>query len=170
MLEEDLIKPLGMLSTFYPELTDYTHAIVPGGNTSTSGAILAATNTNEAPARGVYTTVNDPAKFGLSILNSTLLCPEETRKKLKPITHTDSLDLLIGRPWEILRITQPASGRINDLYTKDGDGPAFAAFLILSPDQNAGFSILVGGGSSVAFANTVIADTATSMVLPALES
>ena len=170
MFQEDLAKPLGLLSTTYGKLTDYTHAVVPGGNSSSAGAAFGVTNTNDAPASGVYSTVNDLAKFGLSILNSTLLCPEETRKWLKPITHTGSLDLSVGRPWEILRITQPVSGRINDLYTKDGDSQASAALLILSPDHDAGFSILVGGGSETAYANTVIADTITSIVLHALES
>ena len=112
-------------------------------------------------------TISQNLDSRFSILHS--FAPEETRKWLKPITHTGSLDLSVGRPWEILRITQPASGRINDLYTKDGDSLASAAFLTLSPDQNAGFSILVEGGSSVAFANTVIADTVASIVLPALE-
>ena len=106
----------------------------------------------------------------MSILNSTLLHLRETRKWLKPITHTASLSLSVGRPWEIFRISLPLSGRISDLYTKEGDGTGYSSYLILSPDHGVGFSILTAGIASPAIANTVLADTLISTVLPALEA
>ena len=168
MFHEDMFGPLEMASTSYNVPTNYTNAVVPGGNPSVNFAINGGIT---SPSGGISSTLNDLAKFGTSILNSTLLRPEETRKWMKPITHTGSLQLSIGRPWEIFRIIQPSTRRTNDLYTKEGDGLDFASYLILSPDHEAGFSILVAGTASrVSIANTVIADILTSTVIAALES
>lgn len=115
-------------------------------------------------------TTNDLAKFGLSILNSTLIPPQETREWLKPVSHTASLHFSVGRPWEIFRVTNPINGRVSDLYTKQGDGGQFSSYLILSPDHGAGFSICITGGTDTLTADSAIADLLTSTVVPALES
>lgn len=169
MFEEDIIKPLGMDSTTV-QPPDLTRAVIPGGNTSQANVIYAAVVGIDIASGGVYSTTNDLAKFGLSILNSTLLSPQETRKWLKPISHTGSLQLSVGRPWEIFRFTHPINGRVSDLYTKEGDGTGFSSYLILSPDHGAGFTILIAGNASTVVANTAIADILTSTVIPALES
>lgn len=169
MFEEDIIKPLGMDSTTV-QPPDLKRAVIPGGNTSQANVIYPAVVGIDVASGGVYSTTNDLAKFGLSILNSTLLSPEETRKWLKPISHTGSLQLSVGRPWEIFRFTHPINGRVSDLYTKEGDGTGFSSYLILSPDHGAGFTILIAGNASTVVANTAIADILTSTVIPALES
>ena len=173
MIKEDMFQPLGLTSTYWSgELPGLTQSVVPGGNTTSGVFAYKYTNTNSPASGGVYSSVNDLAKYGTSILNSTLLCPEETRKWLKPIAHSSSLELSLGRPWEIIRITQPVSGRVNDLYTKQGTGGGSGAYLILSPDHGAGISLFVTGNTTddASDTDTIIADALTSTVIPALEA
>ena len=171
LFEDDMFKPLEMESTFYKSMTDFSRAVSPGGNKAAAYQTLMANVANDAASGSIYSTTNDLAKFGLSILNSTLLAPEETRKWLKPITHTGSLQFSVGRPWEIFRFTQPSTGHVNDLYTKAGDAPpGYSSYLILSPDHGAGFSILIAGNQSTVIARSAIADALTSIVVRALES
>ena len=169
MYQEDMFNPLGMTSTSTDKPINFTHAVIPGGNSSAAGASFGFESTN-AKSGSIFSTTNDLAKFGLSILNSTLLDELETRKWLKPIAHTNSLELSVGRPWEIFRITQPITGKTTDLYTKEGDGTGYSSYLILSPDHGAGFSILISGNASTFIANTVIADALTTALVPALEA
>ena len=171
LFEDDMFKPLGMASTFYKSMTDYSRTVSPGGSEGAAYPLLRLIAANDAASGGIYSTTNDLAKFGLSILNSTLIAPEETRKWLKPITHTGSLQFSVGRPWEIFRFTQPSTGRINDLYTKAGDAPpVYGSYLILSPDHGAGFSILLASNQTTVVARSALADTLTSTVVRALES
>ena len=169
MFQEDMVKPLGMDST-YLQATDLVHAVIPGGNTSQAYANYITLAANDIASGGVFSSINDLAKWGFSILNSTLLSQQETRKWLKPISHTGSLQLSVGRPWEIFRVTHSIKGRVSDLYTKAGDGPGFSSYSILSPDHGAGFTILITGNASTLIANRAIADILTSTVIPALES
>ena len=170
LFEDDMFKPLGMTSTFYKTMTDYSRAVSPGGNETAAYQSLLTIAANDAASGSIYSTANDLAKFGLSILKSTLLTPEETRKWLKPVTHTGSLQFSVGRPWEIFRFTQPSTGHVNDLYTKAGDATGYSSYLILSPDHGAGFSILIAGNQSTIIARSAVADILTSTVIRALES
>ena len=169
LFQEDMVKPLGMDSTTL-QVTDLVRAVIPGGNTSRAYTNYLTLAVNDFASGGVLSSINDLAKLGLSILNSTLLPQQETRKWLKPISHTGSLQLSIGRPWEIFRVTNPINGCVSDLYTKGGDGPGFSSYLILSPDHGAGFTILIAGNASTLIASPAIADILTSTVIPALES
>ncbi len=169
MFQEDMVKPLGMNSTTI-QPTDLSRAVLPGGNTSHVSSVYVSDFPNAVASGGVLSTTNDLAKFGLSILNSTLITPQETREWLKPISHTASLHFSIGRPWEIFRVTNPINGRVSDLYTKQGDGGQYSSFLILSPDHGVGFSICITGSTDTLIADSAIADLLTSTVVPALES
>ena len=171
LFKDDMFTPLRMTSTFYKSMTDFSRAVSPGGNQTDTYQSLRSIAANDAASGSIYSTTNDLAKFGLSILNSTLLAPEETRKWLKPITHTGSLQFSVGRPWEIFRFTQPSTGHVNDLYTKAGDGTGYSSYLILSPDHGAGFSILIAANDlPTSIARSAVADTLTSTVVRALES
>ncbi|MDI1484867.1 MAG: hypothetical protein OHK93_000001, partial [Ramalina farinacea] len=163
-LQKDMLDPLSLTSTGLSGTKNLSHVIIPGGLSD------ASIDTTDYASGELYSSVNDLAKFGIAILNSTLLPAEETRKWLKPITHTSSLDLSVGRPWEIYRITQPVTGRTNDLYAKDGAGTGYSSFLILSPDHGAGFSILISGVQDPSKACSAVADALTSIVLPAFEA
>ena len=169
-LQKDILDPLNLTSTSLSAANNNSHAIVPGGLGSVADSAYTSGDATDNPSGGLFSSINDLAKFGTAILNSTLLPAEETRQWLKPITHTNSLDLSVGRPWEIYRITQPVTGRTNDLYAKDGDGRGYSTFLILSPDHGAGFSILASGVQDPFKASPAVADALTSIVLSAFEA
>lgn len=167
MFGKDILEPLEMHSTTLHPPSNYSHSVIPTGVES----IFSIVDEDYRTSGGFYSTPNDLAKFGLSILNSTLLLPEETRQWLKPITHTGSLQQSVGRPWEIYRIVQPSNGRVTDLYAKEGDSPPYySAYLILAPDYDTGFTIQVAGSSGLAaYANNIIADLLTSTMIASLE-
>jgi hypothetical protein len=85
---------------------------------------------------------------------------------MKPVTHTASLTTSVGAPWEIKRVELEASGRIVDLYTKDGKLGAYGSYWILVPDYDVGFAALVAGFSSNA---DVLVGFISDVFLPALE-
>lgn len=165
MFLESIFEPLGMDSsnTTAPPLSKWDRAVIPGDieNFAFDSGVFVSSGT-------VSSTLNDMAKFGLAILNSTLLPDDETRWWLKPVTHTARLQYSVGRPWEIHRYTNP-SGVVTDLYTKSGDSGAYSAFLVLLPDYGAGFSLLSASTMPTRFDNLAgIADAVTEAVVPAL--
>jgi hypothetical protein len=85
---------------------------------------------------------------------------------MKPITHTSSLLTSIGAPWEIQRTKLEPSGRIVDLYSKNGKLGVYGSYLILVPDYNIGFTIIVAGSTTN---SDVLAGFAVDAFLPALE-
>lgn len=113
--------------------------------------------------------MNHLSQAGITILNSTLISPEETRQCLKPVSHTGDLQFS-GRPWEILRIPQSDNGRIVDLYTKAGDLLQHNSCLILITNHKCEFIMLVAITSGkVPSTNSFTADTLTStMIRPGL--
>ncbi|KAL7949795.1 beta-lactamase/transpeptidase-like protein [Trichoderma barbatum] len=138
MFNEDIFEPLNMASSsaVTPPKSEWHRSVIPGdisnfeiesGVYITSGAVLS--------------TINDMAKLGIGILNASLLPSDQTRRWMKPFSHTADLKQSVGRPWEIHRYTHP-SGVITDLYTKSGDSGAYSAYFVLLPDYDAGFTIL----------------------------
>ncbi|KAI1328696.1 beta-lactamase/transpeptidase-like protein [Xylariaceae sp. FL0255] len=130
----------------------------PGGISSSSG--------------GVFSTTNDVAKLGNSILNSTLLPSWQTRKWLKPTTFTAGTQFAVGLAWEIYRYTDPVTGHVTDFYTKQGDSGNYASYLVLVPDYDFGFSILMGtslaGQAEQSAGVELLADLLSEALLPAL--
>jgi CubicO group peptidase (beta-lactamase class C family) len=119
---------------------------------------------------GLLSTTHDLAKFGIGILNSTLLPHDLTRKWLKPVSHTARLQYSVGSPWEIMRYVHP-SGHVTDIYTKSGDSGLYTSWLVILPDYNAGFSVL--SSSSVLRRDAIvagIADMVANSIIPALEA
>lgn len=99
---------------------------------------------------GVYSSRKDLRTLCLSILNSQLLTPSETRRWMKPLSGTGSLVEMVGAPWEIYRLAVPVTPdsnrtRVSDLYTKAGGSNDYTAVVALSPDHGLGFSVLVAG-------------------------
>lgn len=125
-----------------------------------------------APSGGIYSTTNDLAKFGLAILNSTLLPADKTRKWMKPIGHTASLTYSVGAPWEIARYVHPSTGKVTDLYTKLGDSGSYGGIVVLIPDYGTGFSLLAENTDPAirAPAVNIVLDHITNAILPALEA
>jgi len=124
---------------------------------------------------GYYSSLTDLTTIGRSILNSTLLSHLDTRRWLRPISHTSSLSFSMGAPWEIIRASIPVTTakqtettRNVDSYTKQGGGDTYTSLLGLSPDHDMGISILTAGPVSGA---TMIAirELFVNVWLPAAE-
>lgn len=169
---DNVFLPLGMANStsIVPDEAEFGHFVIPGGPTL-AGFVQSASLSITTSSGGVHSTINDLAKFGIGILNSTLMDTAQTRRWMKPVSHTASLEHAVGRPWEIYRYTNPASGKVTDLYTKQGDSGLFVSYIILIPDYDVGFSILTGSASSErSVLVPILADLVTESLLPALES
>ena len=170
---ESIFKPLGMTSSNSSHPTGKAERArsVITDETNFLGADTTPENEIAIPSGGLLSTVNDLAKFGVGILNSTLFPADLTRKWMKPITHTPSLSYSIGAAWEIIRYIHPSTSKVTDIYTKIGDSGHYGGVLALIPDYNAGFSILAGSTSArrsnVTF---TVLDYLTEELLPALEA
>lgn len=162
-----IFAPLNMTSSFSSiptEPSQFSRSVitrdflVPGGFTIPSG--------------GLFSTINDLAKFGIGILNSTLLPANTTRKWMKPVTHTPSLSYSVGAPWEIIRWQDPSTGEITDIYTKLGDSGMYGGALALVPEFGAGFSFLAAAtnDSLRGTVDNLVLDQITEAVLPALKA
>lgn len=168
---ETMFLPLGMSSTYTLGPTDnetLSHSIV-------SEETLAQWTLNTGfttPTGGILSTTNDLARFGIAILNNTLLSAETTRKWMKPQTHTGSLSYSVGRGWEIHRFLHPTTSKVIDLYTKLGDGGAYGSAMVLIPQFDAGFTILSASSDAGTRgeAMLVILDYVTNSIVPALEA
>ncbi|KAJ4395884.1 hypothetical protein N0V93_000099 [Gnomoniopsis smithogilvyi] len=165
----EIFEPLGMSSSnsTTPPRSAWDHCVIPGNSTANfaiDAGVLVSTG-------GLLSTINDLARFSRAILNSTLLLPEDTRRWLKPFSHTAHLQYSVGRPWEIMRFTHPTTNKVTDLYTKFGDSGDYSGFLALVPDYQAGFNVLASSTSLTR--STVIleiADLVINTILPALEA
>ncbi|KAL8711809.1 MAG: hypothetical protein Q9220_003753 [cf. Caloplaca sp. 1 TL-2023] len=167
---DSVFTPLNMTSSSSqpPPNSTLKNLIIPGAITN---AALTPDLAPEItiPSGGLFSTTNDLAKWGIALLDSTLLPPDQTRKWMKPVQHTANLQYEIGRPWEIYRYIHPASGIITDIYTKWGDSGAYGGYMVVIPDFNAGFSMLGASSLSDRSATTaLLADLITDTMLPAL--
>ncbi|RAK81929.1 serine hydrolase domain-containing protein [Aspergillus fijiensis CBS 313.89] len=168
--QTEVFDSLNLSSTFSsPPTSNVTQARAVVAGPAAAGFYLEIPFTT--PSGGIYSSTNDLATFGVSILNHTLLPETTTRKWMKPQTHTASLTASIGAPWEIVRVVSPTTGRVTDIYTKLGDSGYYGGIVALIPDYDAGFSILAASTSDQRSALTnVILDYITLSVLPALEA
>jgi hypothetical protein len=138
-----------------------------------------------------FSTGADFTAIGQSVLASSLLPRDVTRRWFKPTSNTPDLRFAAGMPWEILRVdvpvptvpptfasltgndTQPA--RLVDLYTKNGGIGAYYAQFALSPDHGFGFVVFVAGpppvGADTRFSDMMLVNRLTSeALLPAFEA
>ncbi|EXJ65355.1 hypothetical protein A1O7_01696 [Cladophialophora yegresii CBS 114405] len=169
---ESIFEPLGMRSTYsnIPDPSQYGRYVIPG-NVSTAGLTPEGAPEVTIPSGGILSTTNDLAKLGTAILNSTLLNADQTRQWMKPVSHTAMFEYSVGKPWEIYRYTHPRSGLVTDLYTKLGDSGYYSGYLVLIPDYDAGFSIIMASSLPQRTALvSLLADIVTEAVLPGLTS
>lgn len=117
----------------------------------------------------MFSSVHDLAVFGKAILGNKQLSGLETRRWMKPHSHTSAWSLSVGAPWEIMRTrSEISSGRAIDMYTKSGTMGLYTSILILIPDFNIAVPILAAG-SDAAIAVTVATETVIQSFLPVLE-
>ncbi|KAI1112381.1 beta-lactamase/transpeptidase-like protein [Nemania sp. NC0429] len=161
--------PLGMkhTSSLSPTNPPYPGYVVTG-----DAATFAFQGGITSSSGGIFSTTNDVAKLGTSILNSTLLPRDQTRKWMKPNSFTATLDFALGMGWEIYRYTDKVTGHVTDLYTKLGDAGNYATYLVLVPDYDFGFSVITTSGLVDAAARSaaahLLADLVSETILPAL--
>lgn len=118
----------------------------------------------------MYSSSSDLAKFGRDILLSKQLSALETRRWMKPNSHTSSLSFSVGSPWEILRTkSQISHGRTIDLYTKSGSIGQYNSLLVISQDYGVAISIMAAGSSSSAVIE-VVSEMVLQTLIPALEN
>lgn len=114
----------------------------------------------------MYSSPADLGKLGIAILRNAQLSAKETREWLKPATHTNSLYLSVGRPWEIYRfVADDSANHVVDAYTKSGDLGDYHTWFILLPDYNVALSIMVAGADTT---QSVLRQTIMAPLLPAL--
>ncbi|EEU33368.1 uncharacterized protein NECHADRAFT_74388 [Fusarium vanettenii 77-13-4] len=117
----------------------------------------------------LYSSSLDLARFGQAVLQNRQLSPAITRRWMKPTSHTASLSLSVGSPWEIHRMrSNITNGRVINLYTKSSSLGRYNSLLVLIPDFQITFSILTAGITSSP-AIKVATELVTSSLLPALE-
>lgn len=117
-------------------------------------------------AGSVYSSTNDLTKLGRAILQSTLLRPSQTRRWLKPQAHTASLELNIGAPWEIVRLSdRTPDGRAVDLYLKGGGLGQYQTLLALIPDYDVVMTFMSAGPPP----RWLLVDIVVDVVLPAID-
>jgi CubicO group peptidase (beta-lactamase class C family) len=169
LFQERIFSPLKMESTFSdpPPAEFFSRSVIVSPDPSVAGFTLP--NGIFVSSGGIFSTLSDMARFGVGVLNSTLLSPETTRRWLKPVSHTARLEYDVGAPWEIIRRVDPNTGTVVDMYTKLGDSGAFSAWFVLLPEYGVGFNILAGGTDSGRFGVVAaLADAVTESVVPAL--
>ncbi|KAF5009111.1 hypothetical protein FDECE_4663 [Fusarium decemcellulare] len=169
LYKSKIFDPLGMKSSSgIPVKADRDHAVMPLGISQSGFAMDLGF---AAASGGICSSINDLAKFGTAILNSTLLPDDATRQWMKPVTHTDRLDYSIGRPWEIPRYTHPGSRAVTDLYTKSGSAGLFSTYIAFLPEYNAGFTLLSGStDANRTLLAAILGDMVIDAVVPALEA
>ncbi|KAJ5942548.1 hypothetical protein N7516_002716, partial [Penicillium verrucosum] len=161
ILLDRLIKPLN-LTRSYLHVPDPSFAVIPSNETFSWFDYEFG---DESPAGNIFSSAKDMAIFSRAVLSSALVDPAVTRRWLKPVTHTSSLQHSVGAPWEIYTFLTP---RRVDLYTKAGDIGLYSSFIALSPDHNTGFTVLVAGDNSHAMTST-IGEMVADIMLTALD-
>lgn len=118
-----------------------------------------------APIGGLFSSLNDLAKIGRSILRSTVIDANSTRAWLKPTSFTSDLRSAVGRPWEIYRFDTKSSRGVIDIFGKGGDYGIYHLWFGIVPDYDIGFVVAVGGEGDKDWLSKQIVD----IVFPALE-
>jgi hypothetical protein len=146
-LEERVLKPLSLDSTFASKPDDSSKAVLIRNATYSGWDVDISDITAEG---GIFTSISDLSAFGRAILSSDLLSPNTTRAWLKPTSFTSSINGFVGRPWEIYRsIVNTEDNRVVDMYTKGGNVGLYASLIVLIPDFDIGFSILIATETAV---------------------
>ena len=117
----------------------------------------------------MYASAGDITKLGKAILKSSLIPPAMTRRWLKPVDFTSDPMAGLSTPWGIRKIqvgSQPY--RWTYAYQKAGTIGRYSSTLILLPEYDIGFTILMGGNIPGNY-NFNSADMIGEALLPAFE-
>ncbi|KAI8623634.1 putative secreted beta-lactamase [Xylariaceae sp. FL1651] len=167
IFSSSIAKPLGLNGTTIGNPRSVTNSsVIPGGDLTATGWANALGPLNGAA--GAFSTTNDLATIGKSILNSTLMSQAVTRRWFSTTSFVETIDQAVGRGWEIFRIRND-NHSIN-LYTKSGNWGVYNSVIFLIPDYEFGFSLLTasstaGGALAESLPNLII-----NTIVPALEA
>ncbi|KAI0427079.1 putative penicillin-binding protein [Xylaria sp. FL1042] len=166
LLQSKVLGPLGLTDTSATYPPKEGSWVIPAGDENGFHVNYG----DETPTAGIYSSSDDLARLGRSILLNKQLSALDTRRWMKPTSHTSSPFLSVGSPWEIWRTrTQITSGRVVDIYTKSGSVGQYNSQLILMPDYGVAMSILVAGSSSGS-AITIATEMVLQSLIPVLEN
>ena len=140
-LDELILKPLDMQKTTVKKPDD-ADGVIPAMRNDWNYVAGAYD-----PTAGLYSTSSDLSKFLRSILNFELLDEATTNAWFKPHSWSSSLRSVFGMPWEISRTTDllQDSDRGVSIITKAGGLPGYSLHIVLVPEFDLGFTILVAG-------------------------
>ncbi|KAL4906981.1 hypothetical protein BDW74DRAFT_150108 [Aspergillus multicolor] len=164
--QESIFDPLNMDSSYsvVPPNSTLPRSVVAGGPGN-----FTINNGLSKSSGGLYSTLNDLAKFSTAILNSTLLDIHTTHRWMKPVTHTSDLHYAIGAPWEIYRYEHSDTGLVTDIYTKLGDSGNYGAMALFIPDFDAGLNVITASSSATRGQHTLdLVQAVIDVYLPAL--
>ncbi|RDW86091.1 uncharacterized protein DSM5745_02733 [Aspergillus mulundensis] len=165
--QESIFDPLNMTSSYsvVPPNSTLPRSVVAGE----PQANFAIDNGLSKSSGGIFSTLNDLAKFSTAILNSTLLDTHTTHRWMKPVTHTSDLHYAIGAPWEIYRYEHPETGLVTDIYTKLGDSGSYGAMTLFIPDFDAGLNLITASTQATRSQQTLdLVQAVIGVFLPAL--
>ncbi|KAI0536554.1 putative penicillin-binding protein [Xylaria digitata] len=166
LLRSKVLEPLGLTDTSATYPLQEGSWVIPDGNKNGFHVNYG----DETPTSGIYSSSDNLARLGRSILLHKQLSAIDTRKWMKPTSHTSSLFFSVGSPWEIWRTrSQITSARVVDLYTKSGSVGQYDAQLMLLPDYGVALSILVAGSSSGSVV-TIATELVLQSLIPVLEN
>ena len=140
-LDELILQPLGMQRTTVKKPKD-SDGVIPAIKNDWN-YIAGAYD----PTGGLYSTSSDLSKFLRAILKSQLLDEATTNAWLKPRSWSSSLRSTFGMPWEIFRsidILQDTNRGVS-LITKGGSLPGYYSHIVLVPEWELSFTLLVAG-------------------------
>jgi hypothetical protein len=120
----------------------------------------------------MFSSAADISALGRSILSSSILSPVLTRRWLKPASMSSELIAGVGYPWGVRRVSVPyANGkRVVDAFNKAGRIGYYGSLLVLMPDYDAGFTVLIAGDDIPGNTNFNLADILGAQLVPALEA
>ncbi|KAI1162095.1 beta-lactamase/transpeptidase-like protein [Nemania serpens] len=164
---KSVAKPLGLTSTTVGNPRHITKdSVIPGSGFTRSGWDDALGPLNSAA--GGFSTTNDLAAIGRSILSSTLMSEAITRRWFSATSFVDTIDQSVGRGWEIFRVR--INGHSVDLFTKSGNWGVYNDVIFLLPAYNFGFSILSASSAAGGRLVSDLPNTIVNALLPALEA
>ncbi|KAI1745958.1 putative penicillin-binding protein [Xylaria scruposa] len=166
LVQSRVLGPLGLTDTSAALPPKRGSWVIPTGNLSGFHYDYG----DEIPTAGIYSSSDNLARLGRGILLNKQLSALDTRKWMKPKSHTSSLSFSVGSPWEIWRTrSQVSSGRVVDLYTKSGAVGQYNSQLILLPDYGVALSVLAAGSSS-GTVSTIATEMVLQSLIPTLEN
>ncbi|KAI0855115.1 beta-lactamase/transpeptidase-like protein [Xylaria cubensis] len=167
IFNKTVAKPLGLRSTTIGNPLQVTNdSVIPGGGKTASGWDNTLGPLDSAA--GAFSTTNDLAAIGRSILNSTLMTQAITRRWFSTTTFVDTIDQAVGRGWEIFRVR--INGHSIDLFTKSGNWGVYNSVLFLLPAYDFGFSILSASSAAGGALVNDLPNTIVNTLLPSLEA